>query len=459
MFSCKELIGSLPSTETFGPLSTAFIGTSDRGIRMPGRLVRSLVFPVGEIPPPLRALLPEFRRLVNRSIRIALHEDARSRSRLTKIAYRMLSAEHDVYKQYIPSAFEIALAVLKAHRRRVRKGRPTNVPYLRRLVLKAENQSYRLDRETGRLRIPIRGTEGVQLTLPLSDWHRTFLSDASWGLGSLTVTTDRITIVVRKGAPRPYEPAAAIALDTNESSLDGVAAEGVEARLVTVPFPEVRIVQATHVRRRTRLARRKANDRRVMRRLLRREGRRERNRISQRLHVVTKSLVASAREQRAVIVLEDLRMPQGGGRGRKMRRRLSSWPQGELHRQIEYKALAAGVPLIKVHPAWTSKTCPACGARRRDRVGQDFVCVVCDWELDRQHNAGLNILKSALASDEALARGVQFHLGALRRDVVIPLSDLPAREGAREEPSGVELRLAGHIATSRGQNRRPVSMT
>jgi len=93
------------------------------------------------------------------------------------------------------------------------------------------------------------------------------------------------------------------------------------------------------------------------------------------------------------------------------------------------------------------------------RVGQDFVCVVCDWELDRQHNAGLNILKSALASDEALARGVQFHLGALRRDVVIPLSDLPAREGAREEPSGVELRLAGHVATSRGQNRRPVSMT
>jgi putative transposase len=121
-----------------------------------------------------------------------------------------------------------------------------------------------------------------------------------------------------------------------------------------------------------------------------------------------------------------------------MRRRLSSWPQGELHRQIEYKALAAGVPLIKVHPAWTSKTCPVCGARRRDRVGQDFVCLVCDWEFDRQHNAGLNILKSALASDEALARAVRFRPGALRRDVVSPLYDLPAREGARDEPSGVE---------------------
>jgi IS605 OrfB family transposase len=386
----------------------------------------------------LRWLLCEFRLLVNRSIRIALREHLSSRSRLTKAAYRTLSAEHDVYKQYIPSAFEVALAVLKSHRRRARQGRRTNVPYLRRPMLKAENQSYRLDRETGRLRIPIRGTEGVQLVLSLSAWHRSILQDASWGLGSLTVTPDRIVVVVRKAAPDSYAPGAAIALDTNETSLDGVAVGDGELSLVTVPFPGVRIVQATHFRRRRRLARKKAHDRRVMRRLLAHEGRREHNRVRQRLHQVSKGLVAAAMERRAAIVLEDLRMPRGGGRGPRMRRRLSSWPQGELHRQIEYKALAAGVPVIKVNPAWTSKTCPACGARRRDRVGQDFVCVVCDWEMDRQHNAGLNILKSALASDEALATAVRFRPGALRRDVVIPLYDLLAREGAREEPSGVE---------------------
>ncbi len=52
-------------------------------------------------------------------------------------------------------------------------------------------------------------------------------------------------------------------------------------------------------------------------------------------------------------------------------------------------------------------------------------------------NAGMNILKTALASNEALARAVRFQPGALRDDVVIPLYDL-LREGggAREEPSG-----------------------
>jgi len=62
--------------------------------------------------------------------------------------------------------------------------------------------------------------------------------------------------------------------------------------------------------------------------------------------------------------------------------------------------------------------------------------------MDRQHNAGLNILKTALASDEALARAVRFQPGALRHDVVSPLYDLLERGGAREEPSGVES-LAG----------------
>ena len=118
------------------------------------------------LPAPLLGSLAEFRLIVNQSIRIALREDVRSRVRLQRVAYQSLSDEHQVYKQYIPSAFEVALGVLKAYRRRVRKGRKTNTPYVRRLFLKAENQSYRLDRATGRLRIPIRAGQHVDIHLP-----------------------------------------------------------------------------------------------------------------------------------------------------------------------------------------------------------------------------------------------------------------------------------------------------
>ena len=97
------------------------------------------------------------------------------------------------------------------------------------------------------------------------------------------------------------------------------------------------------------------------------------------------------------------------------------------------------MPIIKVNPQWTNKTCPVCGARRRDRVGKVFVCLQCEWRMDRQINAGMNILKTALASNEALARAVRFQPGALRDDVVSPLYDLPrGGAGARDEPSGAE---------------------
>ena len=74
-------------------------------------VVRTLSFPVGELPAPLLGLLAEFRLIVNKSIRMALRADIRSRYGLTRAAYRTFSAEHAVYKQYIPSAFEVALSV------------------------------------------------------------------------------------------------------------------------------------------------------------------------------------------------------------------------------------------------------------------------------------------------------------------------------------------------------------
>ena len=400
---------------------------------------RALVFPVRWDAPALDWLLCEFRLLVNESIRIALREDIQSRARLARAAYEVLSRGHAVYKQYIPSAFEVALTVLKAHRRRLRRKKRSSVPYMRKLILKAENQSYRLDRETGRLGIPVRGTEGVQLQLPVSKWHRSYLSDPSWTLGSLSLVPGKVIFVVRKEAPRTYNPEGAIALDTNEDSLDGVVASDENMVSTSLAFGGVRRIQQTHFRRRRRLASKKAHDRRVLRRLLNREGQRERHRVRQRLHLASKRLVQFAKNGKSAIVLEDLRLHGSGGWSRRMNRRLSSWPRREIHRQIEYKAALAGVPVIKVNPAWTSKTCPVCGARRRDRVGQVFVCEMCDWEMDRQINAGLNILETALASNEVLARAVRFQPGALRHDVVSPLYDLSALPtGAREEPSGVE---------------------
>src|SRR5574340_49449 len=275
---------------------------------LPVRIYRTLAFQVDWNIPELSRLLVEFRLIVNKPIRIALQQNLASRARLTKVAYASLSRDHAIHKQYINSAFELALGVLKAHRNRLRAGRNTSSPYVRRLVLKMANGCYRLDRETGRLRIPIRGTVGVQFVLPISDWHRSFFNDPSWSLGSLILVPGKVFISVRKEMPKVYAPLAAIALDTNEDSMDGVAAISGTTRLLTLPLGGVRQIQATYFRRRRRLAKKKVHDRRVRRELLAKEGERERNRVLQRLHVLSKGLVRSAASTKSAIVLETLRL-------------------------------------------------------------------------------------------------------------------------------------------------------
>jgi len=384
-------------------------------------------------------LMREFRLLVNESIRTAVTLKLGSRYRLARASYADLSRRHSVYKQYIPSAFGVALRAVKGYRRRLRKGLRASIPFAHRPMVEAENQSYRLDRRSGMLRIPIRAGQHVVLSLPVSRWHEKYLTDPAWSLGALTVVPGRVIIAVRREAPNRYDPESAIALDMNEESLDGVFSDKNHAKLIRVPLKDIRTIQERHHRRRRSFSARKSHDHRVLSKLLAKEGVRERNRVDSRLHFASKRLVEFAAAKRAAIVLEKLTFHGAGGPSHNWKRRFTSWPRGRLRRLIEYKANAIGVPIIFIDPHYTSKTCPACGAQRRGRVGRMFECE-CGWRMDRQTNAGLNILKRALASNEALARAVRFQPDPLRHDVVISLYDLRVfREVARGESSEADL--------------------
>jgi putative transposase len=283
-------------------------------------------------------------------------------------------------------ATEVALALAKGHRRRLRQGRTASPPYVRTPFLLATAKTLHLDPETGKLRLSLRFGERCSFLVPLADYHRRVLADPNVAAREVVVKPDRVMVVVEKGVPGPFVPDALIALDTNETSLDGVRVGPEGTSAVIVPFPEVRVVRQRHFDRRRRLARKKAHDRRVGSRLLRREARRERHRVVQRLHRVSKRRVETALDHRAALALERLEhLPVPRGRSPWSRRRLSAWPRRELHRQIFYKAEERGVPVFLVNPRFTSRTCPSCGGiqQRRSRVGTRFVCDGCGWSLDR----------------------------------------------------------------------------
>jgi hypothetical protein len=203
-------------------------------------LARGIAFRLGApLPPEAELLLQDFRLVVNEAIRVAIQSQATSRNALTKLAYKGLRVTHPgMYAQHLASAFEVAASALKNHRRRVRHGKLAGVPFVRRLMIRAENQAYRLDREAGMVDLPIRAGCHVKLRLIVSRYHRRYLDDESLSLGSLTLLPDRVVIVFRKNPPTAFTPATVLSLDTNERSLDCVFVEDSSAAPVLIAFPK-----------------------------------------------------------------------------------------------------------------------------------------------------------------------------------------------------------------------------
>jgi len=385
------------------------------------------------LPADAKLLLEDFRMAVNEAIRAGLHARATSKNALCRLAYKAFRIEHPgMYSQHVVSSFEVAASVLKNYRRRIRLGTTSRVPYVKRLMMKAENQAYKLDRESGIIDLPIRAGRHVRLQLILSRYHRRYLDDKSFSLSSLTVLPDRVIVAFKKEAPKPFVPQTVLSLDTNERSLDGAILEPGSTFPIVASFPEVATIQQRHHDRRKKLQRKKSHDRRTSRSLCRREGKREHDRIQYRLHQVADSVLSFATTKKSAIVLEDLKGIKHK-KNKDLNRRLSMWPRRKLHQIIEYKAEWRGIPVIKVDPRYSSRTCPICGRIQDSRMGAEFKCE-CGWHLDRHINASLNLLQTAISNGLEVAGGLRFNPGAFQHDVMMILYE-PAM-AARSEPNG-----------------------
>ena len=149
-------------------------------------------------------------------------------------------------------------------------------------------------------------------------------------------------------------------------------------------------------RRRQRALRRKLQARHTTsaRRLLAKRRRKEARFARDVNHCIAKKIVTEAERTSRGIALEDLGGIRERARLRKPQRvTLSSWAFAQLGSFIGYKARRAGVPVVYVDPAWTSRTCADCGhAGRRNRVSQAmFICRGCGVVAHADRNASRNI--------------------------------------------------------------------
>ncbi|OUC92779.1 transposase [Streptosporangium minutum] len=136
-------------------------------------------------------------------------------------------------------------------------------------------------------------------------------------------------------------------------------------------------------------------------RLLKKRRRKEARFAANINHTIAKRIVTEATRTGQGVALEDLQGIRDRVRLRKPQRvTLHSWSFHQLGRFIAYKAARAGVAVVYVDPAYTSRGCSACGhvdkKNRPDR--ETFLCTSCGFAEHADVNAARNIAARGVTS-------------------------------------------------------------
>lgn len=147
---------------------------------------------------------------------------------------------------------------------------------------------------------------------------------------------------------------------------------------------------------------------------LRREQRRLRNDRSTHLHEMANIIVREGE----LIFVEDLKLMNmtRSARGTREEPGTNVWAKSGLNRALldaapgrlisflRYKAARAGGMVIEVDPRGTSQLCSSCGATVTKPLSMRRHHCACGADLQRDHNAALNILQRGLAAHGAARR-------------------------------------------------------
>jgi putative transposase len=171
---------------------------------------------------------------------------------------------------------------------------------------------------------------------------------------------------------------------------DGDSSSGIELGKIRNKYAWVRLALQKKASLGTRSSRRRC--RQLQKRLSGKEKRFQKH-IN---HEISRQLVNNAVASSRAISLEDLtgirERTNEQPRTKQERRKSNNWAFYQLRQFLTYKCLLAGVPLILVNPAYTSKSCHKC-LHIGNRNGKSFRCVNlnCNWKGDPDLNGAKNI--------------------------------------------------------------------
>jgi len=339
----------------------------------------------------IRRVLEDFRDMINFCVQRALERGVTSFAKLRNLIYEEFKGKWPNYaSHYCHSAVRVATSMLKTWRNKCRKGNanPDRPPMAKKLFMRLDDHIAKFKGD--KVVITTAPRHYIELRLIVGDYQRKFVE--AWKRGELKVgeiiVNGKYVFIPFRRTVDLTKPDEWIALDMNETNVTGVSTN---PHVLRWDLSELRRIYWTYheIRRRIQTIKgpRKA-------RLLEKYSRRLKNRTRDLLHKISRTIVDTARELRAGIIMEDLNGIKQKNNGRSLNRRLHGfWPVRRLQFYIDYKTKLVGLPIHYVNPKGTSSRCPTCGSRLVLNRHRELRCPNCGLEGDRDVIACLNILK------------------------------------------------------------------
>jgi len=356
------------------------------------KVVKSVRFGI-ERSEELARLIDQLVILVNWCIQKCLENNVTSRAALHKVAYQDFKNDFDLATHYFHSAGIIATQVLRSWRKLCRKKRASwdKPPVFTKRHIRLESCLFKFDGKA--IRLTIRAGEHLWIPLKIFDYQAEQIQLWEQGEASIGETTfsDDHVLVPFKYNIDLEEPKALAGIDTNEESMDIVVLNKDGAKSISISTKELKTIKGTYYRKRRKIQKLKKEHPQAAEKLQAKYSKREHDRANQKMHEISKTIVALLVSMKAMIVMEDLTNIRDTIKyGRKMNRRLHSWNFRQLQSFISYKGAFARAISVYENPKDTSKRCPICGTLNNPN-GRAYHCKACELNADRQMVGAWNI--------------------------------------------------------------------
>jgi len=296
---------------------------------------------------------------------------------------------YDILSSYKLNAMSQACGILAKYKKEFKKNPNAKMPYVTRPYI---TNCYGIKHSGSLLTIPFKPYQPINILL--NNHTQQILSDPTLKVRSFTITALNISICILKEVEM-IDCTKIVGIDRN---LRNVTCGNDESVTFYKTNKLLSIKQNTIYAR----AGFKRNDYRKKKQYFKNMQNRLQNRTKQFIHKISKQIVDDAVKSKSMIAFENLKgirklYRKGNGQGNKYRKKLNGWQFYELQRQVEYKALWEGIPVVFVDPKRTSKLCPICGCTvQEDRQNKrKLLCINCGKSMDRDVLASMNIAHKA----------------------------------------------------------------